>query len=174
MIRFHMRVAVIGKGEDGWKRDREGRIFLCVARKRVGGAGGGGRVKDEALSGCHGLSLGLFPPPLFPSSAFSGFNHPLASSTEAMAIRVILASPRRVALPIFVIEPPGPSTFPVCIFLPCSRRFSTRFHAGQVLVLHGKLPFSRRHFHFHFEPTEELSNEMVKFLFFFLFFFKFF
>lgn len=152
----------------GREIEKEGFFY---ARKRVGG-GGGGRVKDEALSGCHGLSLGLFPPPLFPSSAFSGFNHPLASSTEAMAIRVILASPRRVALPIFVIEPPGPSTFPVCIFLPCSRRFSTRFHAGQVPV--GKLPFSRRHFHFHFEPTEELSNEMVKFLFFFLFFFKFF
>lgn len=73
-------------------------------------------MKDEALSGCHGLSLGLFPPPLFPSSAFSGFNHPLASSTEAMAIRVILASPRRVALPIFVIEPPGPSTFQYVYF----------------------------------------------------------
>ena len=152
----------------GREIEKEGFFY---ARKRVGG-GGGGRVKDEALSGCHGLSLGLFPPPLFPSSAFSGFNHPLASSTEAMAIRVILASPRRVALPIFVIEPPGPSTFPVCIFLPCSRRFSTRFHAGQVPV--GKLPFSRRHFHFHFEPTEELSNEMVKFLFFFFSFQKFF
>lgn len=152
----------------GREIEKEGFFY---ARKRVGG-GGGGRVKDEALSGCHGLSLGLFPPPLFPSSAFSGFNHPLASSTEAMAIRVILASPRRVALPIFVIEPPGPSTFPVCIFLPCSRRFSTRFHAGQVPV--GKLPFSRRHFHFHFEPTEELSNETVKFLFFFFSFQKFF
>lgn len=152
----------------GREIEKEGFFY---ARKRVGG-GGGGRVKDEALSGCHGLSLGLFPPPLFPSSAFSGFNHPLASSTEAMAIRVILASPRRVALPIFVIEPPGPSTFPVCIFLPYSRRFSTRFHAGQVPV--GKLPFSRRHFHFHFEPTEELSNETVKFLFFFFSFQKFF
>lgn len=152
----------------GREIEKEGFFY---ARKRVGG-GGGGRVKDEALSGCHGLSLGLFPPPLFPSSAFSGFNHPLASSTEAMAIRVILASPRRVALPIFVIEPPGPSTFPVCIFLPCSRRFSTRFHAGQVPV--GKLPFSRRHFHFHFERTEELSNKTVKFLFFFFSFFKFF
>lgn len=29
-----MRVAVIGKGEDGWKRDREGRIFLCEEESR--------------------------------------------------------------------------------------------------------------------------------------------
>lgn len=131
----------------GRKIEKEGFFYA------LGGGEGGGRVKDEALSGCHGLSLGLFPLPLSPSSAFSGFNHPLASSTEAMAIRVILASPRRVALPIFVIEPPGPSTFHYVYFFSHARspRFSTRFRAVQVLV--SPVPAepsssSRRHFPF--------------------------
>lgn len=104
------------EGVGGRKIEKEGFFYAL----------GGGRVKDEALSGCHGLSLGLFPPPLFPSSAFSGFNHPLASSTEAMAIRVILASPRRVALPIFVIEPPGPSTFHYVYLFSHARRVFPR------------------------------------------------
>ena len=88
--------------------------------------------------------------PLFSSSVFSGFNHPLASSAEAMAVRAMLASLRLVAN--LRNWTSGTFHFRPCKFLPCSLSgISTRFHAGQVAVatIHGILSFApSRYFDF--------------------------
>lgn len=87
---------------------------------------------------------------LFSSSVFSGFNHPLASSAEAMAVRAMLASLRLVAN--LRNWTSGTFHFRPCKFLPCSLSgISTRFHAVQVAVatIHGILFFApSRYFDF--------------------------
>lgn len=104
VIRFHMGASVgqsiavaerggdwresgFGKREKGREIDRERER---ARENETEGLDERARVEDGALSGCQGP----LPWPLFPlCRVFSGFNHPLASSAEAMAAAATAMSP---------------------------------------------------------------------------------